>query len=153
MANIMIIDGHTSFTEWLSGTLFDKGHMISWSVDIDDVIEKIRTFMPDIVLLDIYLDGFERSNVLHRIKREYPRLPVLIVTAYKPHVRDSRFAQADGYVIKDIQTDKLVKKIEQMITDQALNQNPPGDGKGGLHGHPSTRQRGKNPRSLLPDHR
>ena len=139
MANIMIIDRHTSFTEWLSRALFDEGHMISWSVDTDDVIENVRTFMPDIVLLDIYFDGFERCDLLNRIKLEYPRLPVLIVTAYESHVSDSRFIQADGYVIKEIPIDKLVKKIEQMITDQALNQNPPGDGKGGFHGHPNIR--------------
>jgi DNA-binding NtrC family response regulator len=152
MANIMIIDGHTKFTESLSGALFDAGHMIFWSVETDDVIEKVRTFMPDIVLFDIFLDGFERCDVLGRIKLEYPRLPVIIVTAYETHVRDSRFVQADGYIIKDIHTDKLVKKIEQMITDQALNQNPPGEGKGGLHGHSNFRQRRKNPRPLLSNH-
>ena len=124
MANIMIIDEQTSFTDWLSGTLFDEGHMILWSMDANDAIENVRTFIPDIILFDIYLNGFERLDLLHRIKLEYPRIPVIIMTAYKLCLHDSHFAQADGYVIKEVHTDNVVKKIEQMLTRHALNQDP-----------------------------
>jgi two-component SAPR family response regulator len=40
---------------------------------------------------------------------------VIVVTAYDNYANDPRLAEADGYVIKDIYTDKLKQKIEEVL--------------------------------------
>lgn len=84
--------------------------MIIWSTGTDDAIANVRTFIPDIILFDIYLNEFERLDVLHRIKLEYPQIPVIIMTAYKLYLHDPHFAHADGYVIKEVHTGSPGKK-------------------------------------------
>jgi DNA-binding response OmpR family regulator len=73
---------------------------------------------PDIVLLDLYLDGPEGFGLLEDMKRQYPHLPVIIVTAYDSYRDDPRVSHADGYVVKSIHFDELKLKIARVLTRQ-----------------------------------
>lgn len=114
MANILIIDDKIH-----SEDLPMEGHHVTYVEELGDVMEELRSYRPDIVLLDLYFEGFEGWALLHRIKLKSPHLPVLIVTAYDNFIGDFRLAQADGYVIKDVFTDKLQKKVEEVLRIQA----------------------------------
>ncbi|MCF8050581.1 MAG: response regulator [Desulfobacterales bacterium] len=119
MANILIIDDKILSEKLLSKDLSMEGHHVTYVEELGDAMEELRSCRPDIVLLDLYFEGFEGWDLLHRIKLKTPHLPVLIVTAYDNFIGDSRLAQADGYVIKDIFTDKLQKKVEEVLRIQA----------------------------------
>lgn len=133
MANVLIIDDQPHLWEMLSEDLSEDGHCITCVAEARDAMEKLRLCRPDIVLLDLYLQGFEGWDVLHRLKLKAPRLPVLIVTAYDNFIDDPRLAEADGYVIKEIDTDKLKKRIEEVLEQKSR-------WKGGFHGHSNFRQ-------------
>ena len=115
MTKIMIIDDQPLLAKWLTNDLEDEGYHISWMVNTDNIKEDIRTFMPDIILFDIYLNGFERWDILERIKWERPHLPVLIVSFFDTFISDPHCAKADGYIIKDIYMDKLRNKMVELL--------------------------------------
>jgi DNA-binding response OmpR family regulator len=73
---------------------------------------------PDLVLLDLYLDGSDGWELLRDIKRQDPELPVLIVTAYDSFVDDPRLSQADGYFVKSLNFIDLKQKIAQMLREK-----------------------------------
>jgi len=124
MANILIIDDHPYLEGLLSEHLSEQDYRITSAVNVDEAVEKLSWCRPDIVLLDLHLDGFERWDLLHRIKLEDSRLPVLIVTAYSGSFNEPRSAEADGYVIKDIYIDTLKKKIEDLLARRDLDHRP-----------------------------
>ncbi len=81
---------------------------------IDAVIEKIKTNIPDIVFLDLKLLPKEENNpdielltsitLLKRIKRNYPGIPILIVSASNKVVSYETTIKklgADGYWMKE----------------------------------------------------
>jgi DNA-binding response OmpR family regulator len=70
---------------------------------------------PDLVLLDLYLDGADGWELLRDIKRQHPQLPVLIVTAYDSFVDDPRLSQADGYFVKSLDFIDLKQKIADLL--------------------------------------
>jgi DNA-binding response OmpR family regulator len=70
---------------------------------------------PDLVLLDLYLDGADGWELLRDIKRQHPQLPVLIVTAYDSFVDDPRLSQADGYFVKSLDFMDLKQKIADLL--------------------------------------
>lgn len=115
MTKIMIIDDQPLLVKWLTNDLADEEYHISWKVNADNIKEDIRTFMPDIVLFDICLNGYERWNIFERIKWEHPHLPVLIVSYFDTFISDPRCAKADGYIIKDIYMDKLKNKMAVLL--------------------------------------
>jgi DNA-binding response OmpR family regulator len=134
MANILIIDDQPYLAELLSGEFSEGQHYITCVENSWEVMKEFRSCRFDIVLLDLYLQGFEGWDLLHRLKLKEPGLPVLIVTTYDNFTDDPRLAEADGYVIKEIYTDKLKKKIEEVLGQKSR-------WKGGLNGHSNFRQR------------
>lgn len=116
MADILIIDDAPFVGELLSEQLADEGHHIRYVGDADYVMSFVEESRPDIILFDLYLQGVERWDLLNNIKAHDPSLPVLIVTAFDNFISDPRLANADGYVIKDLNTDKLKEKIHERLT-------------------------------------
>ena len=78
----------------------ERGYRISSVGDSEAARQYLRDVMPDLVLLDLYLNGFEGFDILHDIKSMYPHLPVLIMIAYDNYADDPRLSEADGYVVK-----------------------------------------------------
>ena len=123
MANILIVDDQPYIAELLKEELAVNGHHLTCLGDSDHLMSFLEESRPDIVLLDLYLEGFEGWDLLKKIKRHDPSVPVLIVSAYDTFVNDPRLAQADGYVIKDINTKHLKQKIYENLTVSSLQPN------------------------------
>ncbi len=90
--------------------------------DAESVIGHLRFSRPDLVLLDLYLDGPDGWEVLRDIKNQDPHLPVVIFTAYDSFMDDPRLSQADGYVIKSIDLGELKQKIAEFLNRKTANQ-------------------------------
>ena len=120
MANILIVDDQPHLQEFLSQELKDEGYNIASLSDAQSVSGYLENSKPDLVLLDLYLNGFEGWDVLHDIKSRYPHLPVLIVTAYDSYADDPRVSEAEGYWIKSfLALDNLKQKIAHILGRKA----------------------------------
>ncbi|MBW1886997.1 MAG: response regulator [Deltaproteobacteria bacterium] len=116
MTKILIIDDQPHLRELFSEELMDEGYEVTSVSDSKSVRRCLESSKPDLVVLDLYLNGFEGWDLLHDIKSEYPDLPVLIVTAYDSYKDDPRTSQADGYVVKCLSSiDSLKKKIIDLL--------------------------------------
>ena len=116
MSDIMVIDDQPYIGEMLTDELEDEGHHVTCVDEADYVMATIEESKPDLVLLDLYLRGFEGWDLLESIKDYDPSLPVLILTAYDNFKNDPRLARADGYIIKSFNTDGLKNKIHETLT-------------------------------------
>jgi DNA-binding response OmpR family regulator len=115
MAHILVVDDQPYVGEFLSEELSDEGHQIACVKRADHVMSALEESRPDVVLLDLYLDGFEGWDLLDKIKKHDPSLPVLIVSAYDSFRNDPRLSRADGYVIKSFNIDHLKEKIHEKL--------------------------------------
>jgi len=116
MSSILIVDDQPHVRELLSEILAHEGYQVASVGDVQSIWGHLRDSPPDLVLLDLYLNGFKGWDVLRDIKRIDPNLPVLIVTAYDSYVNDPRLSQAEGYIIKSISAfDKLKEKIADVL--------------------------------------
>ena len=116
MASILIVDDQAQLRELLAQELMDEGYTVTGVSDAKEAKGYVENFKPDVVLLDLYLRGFEGWNVLNEIKHTDPHLPVIIVTAYDSYIDDPRVSQADGYVVKDFaHFEELKRKIADIL--------------------------------------
>lgn len=118
MAEILIVDDQQCIRELLSEELVCEGHRVAAVGDAESVGGHLRSSQPDLVLLDLYLDGPDGFGVLRNIKRQYPHLRVIIFTAYDSYVDDPRLSVADGYVIKSSDLNELKQRIADVLTPE-----------------------------------
>jgi len=93
--------------------------VVEWIPDGDLLLEKVRTFSPDLVLLDVSRpgrDGFEPCRMLRCIVQ----IPVLMMSARSQNA-DRRRALAAGaadYVTKPFDLDDLMTRIRTTLRRQ-----------------------------------
>jgi DNA-binding NarL/FixJ family response regulator len=81
----------------------------------------------DVVLLDIAMPGMDGLNVLQNLRRDWPGLPVLMLSTYPEKQYAVRCIQlgASGYLNKSTDTDALVAALRRVAS-------------GGMHVSPTT---------------
>jgi len=122
MANILIVDDQPCVRELLSEELISEGYRVAAAGDVKSARGQLRSSQPDLVILDLYLDGPEGKDLLCDIKGQNPDLPVIIFTAYDSYVSDPRLSLADGYVIKSFVLDGLKRKVADLLKPKASPQ-------------------------------
>jgi DNA-binding NtrC family response regulator len=118
MAHILILDGYPWVRELYKEELVDDGHRVEATGQKEPVEAQVRDFKPDLVLLDLYINGRDRWDVLKNLKESYPNLPILIVTGYAGYRQDPRSILADGFVTKSGNCDGLKRKIAQVFKNK-----------------------------------
>jgi len=85
----------------------------------DEALQKIRSTPPDLIFMDIRLPGMNGLQLTQRIKKEFPKIPIAILTGYDlPEYRQAAVQYgADGFFVKESlkwdEVEALVKSIEQ----------------------------------------
>ena len=116
MLNILIVDDQPHLYDLFPHGLMEENCHVTGASDIESVERYLEDSMPDIVLLEISLHGFEGWEILRHIKSKDPHLLVLIVTSYDNYASDPRACEFDGYLVKDfIHPEKLKEKITKSL--------------------------------------
>jgi len=78
-----------------------------------DAIEKIKTLMPDVALLDIDMPGLSGTAAIRVLRKIYPEMKILVLSTYNDenYIREAMSAGANGYIMKTVDIDNLVEII------------------------------------------
>jgi CheY-like chemotaxis protein len=125
MVHILIVDDRSYLCELFPHELMGENCRITCASNKESVKRCLAGSMPDMVLLEISLHGFEGWEVLHYIKTANPHLPVFIVTSYDNYPNDPRAGEADGYMLKDfIHLELLKEKITRALAAREQSKIP-----------------------------
>ncbi len=71
---------------------------------------------PDVVLMDINLPGMNGIQCAARLKKRLPQIQILMLTTYDDGdlIFDSLRAGANGYLLKNIPQEEMVKAVQQV---------------------------------------
>src|SRR6478672_5067247 len=83
-SDILIVDDEADIRELISGILEDEGHGTRLAKDSDETLAAVEERKPSLVILDIWLQGskLDGLELLDRIKRGHPDLPVVIISGH-----------------------------------------------------------------------
>lgn len=117
MIRILVADDHYIVRAGLQKIVADIADMqfVDDAKDGYQAIEKASQKGLDVVLLDISMPGPDWLDVLKSIKRENPRLPVLILSVHpeKQYAVRAIKSGASGYLTKDKAHDELITAIRK----------------------------------------
>lgn len=78
MAEILIADDQPGIREPLGLNLQHEGHRVTNVNNSEAVWSTLKNSRPDLVLLSLYLDGFENWETFRELKRKYPRHRIIL---------------------------------------------------------------------------
>src|SRR3974377_121076 len=118
-SDILIVDDELDIRELVAGILQDEGYLTRTARDSDDALGAIAARRPNLVFLDIWLQGsrLDRLQVLDAIKRENPEVPVVMISGHgniETAVAAIRRGAYD-FIEKPFKADRLV-----LVADRAL---------------------------------
>ena len=118
---ILIVDDDPHLLGLLTDTLDSIGYdtlSAQDGIEALDVLRHDEADRFDLLITDIKMPNMDGLSLLKRIRRHYPRLPVLFITGY---ASDEMVAQAgpDGYLAKPFRIERLEELIEDTLARQA----------------------------------
>lgn len=115
-ANILIIDDDEKLNQLLIEYFNGFGFYTSATTHPEDGLDKIKSWMPDIVILDVMLPGMDGFEVCRKIRKESP-VPLIMLTA-RGDVTDRIVGLeigADDYLSKPFEPRELVARIHTVL--------------------------------------
>jgi two-component system nitrogen regulation response regulator NtrX len=118
-SDILIVDDEADIRELVAGILEDEGYNTRTARDSDDAITSIRARRPNLVFLDIWLQGsrLDGLQLLDSLKGEHPDLPVVMISGHG-NIETAVAAIKQGaydFIEKPFKADRLV-----LVADRAL---------------------------------
>ena len=119
MLRILIADDHAIIRKGLKQILLEEypSAFIDEVGDAEGVIKKAITSEWDIIICDLSMPGRSGLDVVHDIKQNFPKLPVLILSLHPEEQYAIRVlkAGAAGYLSKEVATEELVKAVQRVL--------------------------------------
>jgi two-component system response regulator DegU len=112
---LIIVDDHAMVRQGLRQILsMEESFTIIGEADHgDEVIEKVLTLKPDVVLMDINLPGKNGIELTGELRKRAPAIKILALTADgdQYHLSQMIKAGASGYILKDADSERLYEAI------------------------------------------
>jgi two-component system nitrogen regulation response regulator NtrX len=123
-SDILIVDDEADIRELVAGILQDEGYNTRTAANSDEALNAIRTRRPNLVFLDIWLQGskLDGLQLLDTIKQEYPNLPAVMISGHG-NIETAVAAIKQGaydYIEKPFKADRLVLVAERALETSRL---------------------------------
>ena len=119
MSKILIVEDNEMNRDMLSRRLTRKGYEIEMAVDGQEGLDKMRSWAPDVVLMDMglpVLDGWEATSQA-KADAELASIPIIALTAHAMEAdrQKALAAGADDFDTKPVNLSGLLEKIENQL--------------------------------------
>src|SRR5215831_418441 len=123
-AEILIVDDEADIRELVAGILQDEGYTTRTARNSDDALSVIATRRPNLVFLDIWLQGskLDGLQLLDSVKQEHAELPVVMISGHG-NIETAVAAIKHGaydFIEKPFKADRLVLVAERALETSRL---------------------------------
>ena len=117
MSKIVIVDDSRDLLEVLKYFLEEKGYEVETATKQQDLIPLIKSFSPDVLILDIYLQAEDGRDICKELRKneETKYLCILMFSASAKALANYKEYGADGYIEKPFGLNEIVNKIESTL--------------------------------------
>jgi two-component system nitrogen regulation response regulator NtrX len=83
-AEILIVDDEADIRDLVGGILEDEGYVVRYAADSDGALDAFRTRRPDLVVLDVWLQGsrLDGLEILSVVQGIDPTIPIVLISGH-----------------------------------------------------------------------
>ena len=123
MKNVWIVDDDRSIRWVLEKALQKADIPCKTFSEAESVLQAIKKEQPALILSDIHMPGKSGLEMLSEIKKSYPKLPIIIMTAYS----DLDSAVASEYLPKPFDIDKAIELVRRATEENEEEEQTPSE--------------------------
>lgn len=116
MIEILLVEDHSLITEGIKGMLVKEKEMNCAGVFTNgtDLLQKLKSFVPDVIVMDINLPDINGIELCKKVKDKYPAINILALSINNQPgiVRKMIENGATGYVLKDAAEHEIIAAIK-----------------------------------------
>ncbi|DAC73097.1 MAG TPA: hypothetical protein DSN98_02025 [Thermoplasmata archaeon] len=119
MTKIMIVDDEVDLREMLNLYLRKEGFVTETACDGQDLLDKIDSFQPDLVSLDVMMPGLKTTEILEKLKEKTCKPKIILVTVVRYSEAEKQIIFQTGnvvdYITKPFDLDDLLVRINKHV--------------------------------------
>lgn len=121
---ILIVDDEPTIVQSLGGLLADEGFEVMSAGNGYEALQQIESNAPDLVLLDIWMPGLDGLETLKEIKKNHPRIHVIMITGHgtiETAVQATKLGAYD-FIEKPLAFEKVIVAINNALNFRRLEE-------------------------------
>ena len=121
--HLCILDDDKSI-RWVLEKAFQKENFkVSSFEDAESILKNFEKIKPDIILSDVRMPGISGIDLVERLKRDYPHIPIIIMTAFSDLETTVSSLQkgAYEYLTKPFDIDNVISIVKNACENNSLN--------------------------------
>lgn len=124
MIHVMLVDDHILLREGTTALLRAAPdiQILAESGDGVEALELAGQFKPDVILLDIRLQGMNGIDVARSLRQDLPQIKILILSAYhyEQYVRALFAIGVHGYLLKSASGPELIAAVRSVYQGETV---------------------------------
>jgi DNA-binding response OmpR family regulator len=138
MSSALVVDDDPTVGDVVGAYLERAGFSVRRASDGPTALDLAASSTPDVVVLDLMLPGIDGLEVCRRLRRDHPRLPVVMLTALGEEQDRILGLEvgADDYVTKPFSPRELVLRVQAVLRRTAPDEEGSGAAGDGTAGAP-----------------
>lgn len=121
---VLLVDDHSLFRSGIRSLLQRHAEftVVGEAADGVEGIKRVKQLQPDVVLLDLNMPGMSGVETLQLMKQDCPGCAILMLTVSEESndLGLAMRAGANGYLIKNIETDYLLRAIRRAAAGETV---------------------------------
>ena len=117
MSRVLVIEDDPLITKMVRHNLAYEGFEVESVASGDEALARIRSFAPDLILLDLMLPGLDGFEICRAIAEGPSRIPIIILSARSAVADKVRALNlgADDYLTKPFTLDELLARVHAVM--------------------------------------
>jgi DNA-binding response OmpR family regulator len=120
MAKVMIVDDNRDIAETLKTIMEIEKHETEVAYNGEELLSKVETVKPDLVLLDVMMPGLKTKEILTRLKEKgLDNLKIILITVVRFSDEERKFLveqfKIRDYITKPFDMPDLVNRVRKAL--------------------------------------
>jgi len=113
---VLVVDDEESIRRAVRRALSSRGFLVEVAADGEEALGAVKTFDPDLVVLDLNLPGIDGLQVCRRV-RAWNAVPILVLSVREDETDKVAALDlgADDYLTKPFGTDELMARVRALL--------------------------------------
>jgi len=120
---VLLVDDHALFRKGLASLIdpLEDMEVVGEAGDGREALERARELMPDLILMDIQMPGWDGLKATQLIKEEMPYVKIVMLTVSDDDkdLFEAIKQGAQGYLLKDIEPEELFELLRGVYRGEA----------------------------------